>query len=696
MYVNSYYRLRCFLFIVSFVLGVSGISKAQKKTEILWDNYGVPHVYASTTEGMYHAFGWAQMQSHANLLMQLYGQARGRAAEYWGEKFLQSDKQVRLFNIPDTAKQHYTRQTGENKRRLDAFVKGLNDYAAQHPHALDSGMKQVLPITVADVLAHSTRVICLEFLAGDDIREAINIVRPGSNAYAIAPSKSASKNAMLVTNPHLPWFDYFMFFEAQLTAPGFDAYGVCLVGQPVLNIAFNQNLGWTHTVNTIDASDRYELTLRESGYLLDGITKNFQRKTSPIKVLQPDGSFKIEYVELTYSEHGPVVSKKNGKAYAIRIAGLENAFLAAQYHQMAKAKNLQQFEAALKMLQNPMFNVIYADKGGNILYLFNGNVPRRNEGDWTFWSGVVDGRSSKYIWKSYHRYNELPKVLNPSTGFVQNANDPPWTSTFPVALNPKDYPSYMSPMGMDLRPQRAVNLIKDDASISFEELVAYKLNTGMEAADRFLDDLAEAVKQYPDTLAQKAFDVLRAWDRTTNANSRGAVLFSSWLDRLDGTLFSYPWSFDHPVTTPDGLKDPQKAVTLLVNAAKEVQKSYGRLDIPWGDVNRFKVGNIELPANGGPGDYGIFRTMYFSKDKSTNKGYAYHGDSYVAVTEFGRRVKAMVLLSYGNASQPGNKHIGDQLQLLSQKKLRRALLEKKEVLGQLEKREMLDMNTRKY
>jgi acyl-homoserine-lactone acylase len=251
-------------------------------------------------------------------------------------------------------------------------------------------------------------------------------------------------------------------------------------------------------------------------------------------------------------------------------------------------------------------------------------------------------------------------------------------------------------MGMDLRPQRAVNLIKDDPSISFQELVDYKLNTGMEAADRFLDDLAEAVKQYPDTLAQKAIAVLKAWDRTTNADSHGAVLFSSWCDLLDGTMFLTPWTYDHPVTTPDGLKDPRKAVTLLANAAKEVQKAYGSLDIAWGEVNRFRVGNNELPANGGPGHFGIFRTMYFSKDKSTKKGYAYHGDSYVAVTEFGKKVRAMVLLSYGNASQPGNKHIGDQLQLLSQKKLRPALLEKREVLSQLEKRELLNSATPKF
>jgi acyl-homoserine-lactone acylase len=358
---------------------------------------------------------------------------------------------------------------------------------------------------------------------------------------------------------------------------------------------------------------------------------------------------------------------------------------------MAKAKNRMEFEAALKMMQNPMFNVVYADKEGNIMYLFNGNLPKRSEGDWSFWSKPVDGRSSKYIWSQYHRYEDLPRLLNPPTGFVQNANDPPWTSTYPIALHPKDFPAYMSPLGMDLRPQRAVNLIRNDDSITFDELVSYKMNTGMEAAERFLDDLLAAVKQYPDTTAKRAVAILQNWDKATNADSRGAVLFARWFEMLRPQMLSIPWSLEHPVTTPDGFNNPKEIVELLVKAAKDVEATYGSLDIAWGEVNRFKVGNYNLPANGGPGHMGIFRTMYFSKAQD-NKGYAFHGDTYVAVTEFGKKVHAQVLLSYGNASQAGSKHTGDQLELLSQKKLRPALLDKEDVLKNVEKREKLVLN----
>ena len=259
------------------VLFISSI-RAQKNTEILWDNYGVPHVYASSSADMYYAFGWSQMQSHANLLLQLYGEARGKASEYWGEKYFASDKMIRLFELPELAARHYAMQKPEGKQHLDAFVKGVNDYAVKHAGEISADMKKVLPVTVADVLSHQTRVIFLEFMASDNLYGVREELAKGSNSYAIAPSRSASGNAMLVANPHLPWNGFFLFYEAHLSSPGFNAYGVSLIGLPMLNIAFNENLGWTHTVNVIDACDSYELELKDSGYILDGTVNKFKKR----------------------------------------------------------------------------------------------------------------------------------------------------------------------------------------------------------------------------------------------------------------------------------------------------------------------------------------------------------------------------------------------------------------------------------
>ena len=251
------------------------IQGSKPGTEILWDNFGVPHIYAATTQEMYYAFGWAQMNNHADLVLKLYAQARGRASEYFGKSFIESDKKILLFDLPGLAGKAYIQQDTEYKCYIDAFVNGINDFAKAHPESIGENFRKVLPVTVYDIISHTIRVIDLEFLASEDINNIKRLTEPGSNSMAIAPSRSLSKSAMLISNPHLPWADFFLWFEAHLNSPDINAYGAALVGMPVLTIAFNNNLGWTHTVNTIDASDRYELSLKENGYLLDGKTEPF-------------------------------------------------------------------------------------------------------------------------------------------------------------------------------------------------------------------------------------------------------------------------------------------------------------------------------------------------------------------------------------------------------------------------------------
>ena len=205
---------------------------------------------------------------------------------------------------------------------------------------------------------------------------------------------------------------------------------------------------------------------------------------------------------------------------------------------------------------------------------------------------------------------------------------------------------------------------------------------------------ASGAVRHPDGAPAEAIEVLRAWDRKTDAGSKGAVLFTVWMDKLSYRIFKTPWDPAHPVSTPDGLNDPKEAVRLLGEAARETLTRYGSLDVSWGTVHRFRMNGKDLPANGGPEKYGIFRTIAF-QEGSDGKATAVGGDTYVAVTEFGNPVKASVALSYGNASQPGNPHAGDQIRLLAEKKLRPALLDRQSILDQLEKKETVEYNRHK-
>lgn len=718
------FRLFPFVLGIIFTLVVGCYTSAQvvKSTEILWDTYGIPHIYAKDEASAFQAFGWSQMQSHGNLILRLYGQARGRAAEYWGEEYLDSDRWVLTMGVPDRARSWYKAQSSTFRNYLDAFASGVNAYAKEHSKQLDDEVKVVLPVTGEDVLAHLNRVLHFTFIVSPDQVAGLtdtlttqnchqknpsltphtphstpcsNLANfnlssypKGSNGWAIAPTHSETGKAMLLANPHLPWSDLFLWYEAQITAPNINAYGASLVGIPVLAIAFNDNLGWTHTVNTQDGWDAYKLTLANNGYRFDNKVRPFETKTLSLKVKQKNGSLRDQPLIVKHSIHGPVVSEKDGQAIALRVVGLDKPNVFQQWWDMARATNFKQFETALQSLQLPMFTVMYADKDGHIMHLFNANVPVRKKGDFEYWQNIVPGDTSSTLWTKIHPYKDLPRIIDPPSGWLQNTNDPPWTTTFPTAINPDKYPSYMAPRFMGFRSQRSVRMLAEDDKISFDEMIKYKHSTRMELADRLLDDLIPAARKQGSELALRAADVLESWDRQANADSKGAVLFAAWVEEMDfDKAFSQPWSENSPRTTPDGLADPKNAVAALETAAAKVQKAYGALNVEWGNVFRLVVSNKDLPANGGDDGLGIFRVVNFAP-ASEGRFQGVAGDSFVAAVEFSNPVRAMALTSYGNATQPGSPHVGDQLQMFTRQQLRPVWRERQEVLAHLEERKV--------
>jgi acyl-homoserine-lactone acylase len=352
-----------------------------------------------------------------------------------------------------------------------------------------------------------------------------------------------------------------------------------------------------------------------------------------------------------------------------------------QWWRMINSTSFDEFESALKMAQIPFWNVMYADKTGKIFYLFNGLVPKRTENSWEYWDRIIPGGKSADIWNKVHDYVDLPKVYDPVNGWLQNANDPPWTSTIPMTLNPDDYPDYMAPQNMAFRPQRSARMLMEDESITFDELVEYKHSTRLEFADRILDDLFAAVDSSESEIAKEAKLVLENWDRNADANSRGTLLFYRWARKFNprsNSNYTEKWSIDKPNTTPDGIADPARAVQLLEQTAAEIIDKFGNLDMAWGDYFRINYNGKNLPANGIAGSMGVFRVAWPGGSDDDHM-YVGGGDSWVGVIEFGDEIKAKVLLSYGNATQKDSPHNGDQLELFSKKELRDAWFTKAQV-----------------
>jgi acyl-homoserine-lactone acylase len=482
-------------------------------TQIAWDSWGVPHITADNIEDLFYAQGWAQMHNHANLIIDLYGSARGKGAEYWGQGKLQNDVLIHTLGFGELADDWESKQDPEIKIIYTSFIKGMNAYAEAHPETIDDENKIVLPLTVKDLNMHIMYVVFTRFIAGRDLGLIQRWPDLGSNALAVAPERSASGHAMLVQNPHLPWWREFLFFELHLNLDGKNMYGATLVGFPGIAIGFNENLGWSHTNNPIDNADTYELELKDGGYILDGERKEFETATRTIKIKQDDGTLADHDIFLMKTVHGPVLHKTEDRVLALRMAGLDRPNMVLQWWRMINSSDFDEFESALKMAQLPFWNVMYADRDGEIFYLFNGLVPKRNSGDWNYWNRIIPGGRSADIWTEVHPYEDLPKLKNPETGWLQNANDPPWTSTIPMALNPDNYPAYMAPRHMFFRPQRAARMMIEDESITFDELVGYKLSTHSEFADRILDDLFAAVDNSDSERAKAAKDVLEHWDK---------------------------------------------------------------------------------------------------------------------------------------------------------------------------------------
>nr|WP_239005517.1 acylase [Gloeothece citriformis] len=689
------------------MIGTSGAQTPIKTTEILWDTDDVPHIYAKNNQDLFYAFGWAQMHSHGNLILRLYGQARGKAALYWGEDYLPSDRWVRIMGIPGRSQEWYEAQDPIFRDYLDRFAAGMNAYVEKYSDRIDDTVKQVLPLTGVDVLAHLQRVLNFSFVVhpgrvaaltkvpeafleqfysfapeekGQKITYSPFLSDIGSNAWAIAPSRSASGHALLLTNPHLPWSDFFLWYEAHLISPDINAYGATLVGIPVLNMAFNEHLGWSHTVNTYDGWDAYELTLEDGGYQFDDRVKAFTTGQEILTIKQQNNQFRQESLTIKQSVHGPIVFEQEGVAIALRVAGLTESGALEQWWNMAKSQNLSEFETALQQLQIPMFTVMYADRDGHILHLFNGHVPVRSEGDFKFWSGLIPGNTSQTLWTKYHSYQDLPKVLDPPSGWLQNTNDPPWSTTFPIAINADDYPPYLAPQTpMDLRAQHSAKLLTSDEKISLKEMIEYKHSTHMELAQRLLDDLIPLAQSHSNPLVREAAQILADWNYRADGNSRGAVLFAFWAEAMDySNLFAIPWDKNSPLTTPDGLADAQMAIATLETVVTQVKNKYGSLSVPWGEVFRFEAHGLDLPGNGGSSDLGIFR--HFTFIPSENGQYkAVGGESYIAAVEFSQPVRAHVLNSYGNKTQPRTSANQKQLKLTSEKQLRPAWYSRQDV-----------------
>ena len=667
------------------------------------DTYGIPHILAETEEAAAFAFGYAQAEDHAAEIGRRYLSARGEEAAHFGEEGLSNDVAIAQFDNVAASRAALERITPLYRRIITAYAEGVNRYVRAHRRELPEWMPEV---SAADVLANS-RASAATSLGGAAIVRRLREkyegasrtaedpqwvdTAPGSNAFALAGSRTTTGKPILLGNPHLQWSS--LYWEAHVRVPGkIDFYGSTLVGIPVLRAGFNDRLGFVTTNNAPDLDDLFALKLdpqRQDHYLFDGRSMPLQRRDVTVHVRAADGSMRAETRTFWSSHIGPVVYRTADRAFAVMSSRLDAFEYFAGFYMLSRARSYKEWMAELRRNYVPTSNFTYADADGNIQYLWNARVPVRDQGrDYRL---DVDANGSSDVWRRFHSIDDFPKMLNPPGGYVQNANNPPRFVSLRDPIDMTRYPAEFERGSLALRPQLALNLLESQERYSVEDVIDLKYSTRMLLAERVKRDVIDAVRAVADAPeeARAGADLLDAWDGRAAADSRGALVFQRFWDLYAGAVrapFATPWDEAKPAETPAGIADRAAAVTHLAGAVKWTREQYGSERVPLGDVNRFRAGALDLPGDGATGTYGTYRVITFAAADAPGGGrrvrVAGHlpgrdapvgfGDAWVLLVDFSKPGQAWSILAYGQTTRPESPHSSDQLRMFAEHRLRRA------------------------
>jgi acyl-homoserine-lactone acylase len=634
--------------------------------EIIRDRWGVPHIIGKTDADAAYGLAYAHAEDDFSTIQGSLLAARGRLATVFGSEGASNDFMVALLKTTQFAESGYAALDSTTRALCDGYADGLNVYAARNP---DDAIGSLFPVTGTDIVAgfvHKTplfvgvdRVLRELFEQESGADESDRTPQAtGSNAFAVSPRRSETGNTMLAVNSHQPWTGPVAWYEAHMmSSEGLNVLGGTFPGSPVILHGHNEYLGWAHTVNAPDLVDTYALTVNpddDQQYLLDGIWTEFERTdiSIPVRLV---GLLEWNFErEVLWSAHGPAVRTDSG-VVAVRFAGWGDARQVAQWYRMDRATNLAEWYEAMSMQALPVFNTVYADAKGHIGYIYNARLPIRPEG--YDWRGRLPGDRSDLIWTEYLPFTELPQVLDPPVGFVQNANSTPFgttgTESDPVAE------SVSETFGIETlhtnRSMRALRLFGADSSITWQEFAEYKYDMKFDPDSRAARMVRQLKFATPgDSLTQAAVAVLSDWDLGTEPTNREAALA---MVSLQSHL-----SDPRPVPTAQLLAETRGAAEWLL-------EQYGTLRPQWREVNRLRRGTLDVGLGGGPD---VLHAIY-SRKSGDGHLVGYQGDSYVLLVSFdpGGRVRSESVHVYGAAtSRPESDHYADQSPLFARRMLK--------------------------
>ena len=667
------------------------------------DNFGVPHIVGETEEAAFFGYGYAQAQDHLERMMLQYKDAQGRRAEVLGTTALGAKIQ---FNDHDyrwggdylQRLLRAKRAVVENKNGIDpntygillAFARGVNVYISEHRSEIPTWID---PVTPEDIEALE-RSNYLRFYSVNTALQKIHRTsyefQFGSNQWAISPFRSANGRVIHVEHTHMPWDNRFQNYEAHLIVPGkLDVGGISWFGSPFFLIGFNDRITWSISWNSPNISDAYIENLAPDGSML----YLFEGKWIPIRIEQETFNVKtatgMETITLPayYTRHGPIVEfdRRTNTAYSIKLPNADGVNYSTGLYLLMKAHSVSEFRAALSRQLIPLWNFLVSDEQ-NIFWVHNAVIARRAEGyDWT---KPVPGWTKSTDWGPFLPFSDNPQLLNPPTGFLQNCNNPPWLATKRSGLRPLDPARYYlqttpradaGEESLNARGERVFQVLDGNTKFSFDDMKSLALDTYVLAAEvvvplleRAYTPLFSFLPSHRDPRVSRALELLHSWDRRSAENSAAFTYLYFWGKAYEN-LYS-PESF-HRFTgyarkniNVDSWVEQYRARRALKAALERMQGLFGKIEVPWGQVNVTNRGGV-FPMDG----TGLYDVLHPDDGPEQGNGQIFDDDGWghLMIVMEGEPKEIWSLLPYGESEDPSSPHYNDQAILHSRREIKR-------------------------
>jgi acyl-homoserine-lactone acylase len=684
------------------------------RVTIIRDNWGVPHIYGKTDADAVFGLMYSECEDNFKGIEKNYLYQLGRQSEANGEQEFYTDVQLQLIADSADAIKDYKTSAPWFKKLMVAFADGVNYYLYKHPEVKPAVFKHFEPwyalmFTDGSVSATVTGGINLsetrKFYGGTSpdfsavYTPSIIEREIGSNGFALAPSKTASGHAMLYINPHVPF--YFRSEVQIVSDEGLNVYGAVTWGQFFVYQGFNPHCGWMHTSSYADVGDLYaEKMTKKDGkwfYEYNGVLRPVTTRKLTFWVKKGD-SVEKKVITGYYTHHGPVLGSRDGKWLALKANNRSYKALLESWL-ITKANSFDEYKKAMGLLSNATNNTVYADDRGNIAFWYGNFMPRRDPKlDWTL---PVDGSTPATEWQGLHTSDEIVHIYNPATGWIQNCNSTPFTSSGKSSPDKTKYPAYMAPDGQNYRAINAIKLLADAEKVSLDQLIEKGYNHYLAAFDVLLPPLFKAYSNAPDSVKNQLanpISLLHNWDRATAANSVASAIAIEWgtlmLRALPATKTDEAGTYqtERIDAMLQSMSDKQLLDLFSQNLA-DLSKRYGTWQVTWGDINRYqrpKDGvtfndNLpSLPVGLTASQFGQLPSFQ-SRTMNTKKRYGYSGNSFIAAVEFGTHITAKTIITGGQSFNPASTHFTDEAGMYIEGKFKDVLFYKKDVLKHAEK-----------